>query len=188
MAPAGPKSAFGQLIVQQTPGGSGMVDGSRASLGERLHDVYSPAYSTPTASATRKCGPDPKIETADIYARALGILDRDGPSALTARRLAGELAILTKTLYKRISCREHLIDELGNLWAAKVAVTVHRKGFGSAQCIRPVSTRTMITNEAFGRFVQEFPTIAANLQNPPPVENETDRTRRRHEYDPAPGI
>jgi NAD(P)-dependent dehydrogenase (short-subunit alcohol dehydrogenase family) len=29
----------------------------------------------------------------------------------------------------------------------------------------------MITNEAFGRFVQEFPTIAANLQNPLPVEN-----------------
>jgi NAD(P)-dependent dehydrogenase (short-subunit alcohol dehydrogenase family) len=29
----------------------------------------------------------------------------------------------------------------------------------------------MITNEAFGRFVQELPTIAANLQNPLPVEN-----------------
>jgi NAD(P)-dependent dehydrogenase (short-subunit alcohol dehydrogenase family) len=26
-------------------------------------------------------------------------------------------------------------------------------------------------DEAFGRFVQEFPTIAANLQNPLPVED-----------------
>lgn len=29
----------------------------------------------------------------------------------------------------------------------------------------------MIANEAFGRFVQEFPSIAANLQNPLPVPN-----------------
>jgi SDR family mycofactocin-dependent oxidoreductase len=39
--------------------------------------------------------------------------------------------------------------------------TVHPTGVNSP----------MITNEAFGRFVQEFPTIASNLQNPLPVEN-----------------
>jgi NAD(P)-dependent dehydrogenase (short-subunit alcohol dehydrogenase family) len=36
------------------------------------------------------------------------------------------------------------------------------------------SDRCQLANdhdEAFGRFVQEFPTIAANLQNPLPVEN-----------------
>lgn len=37
--------------------------------------------------------------------------------------------------------------------------TVHPTGVGSP----------MILNEAFGRFVQEFPTIAENLQNPLPV-------------------
>ena len=39
--------------------------------------------------------------------------------------------------------------------------TVHPTGVNSP----------MITNEAFARYVQEFPTIAANLQNPLPVEN-----------------
>jgi SDR family mycofactocin-dependent oxidoreductase len=38
--------------------------------------------------------------------------------------------------------------------------------------VHPTGVNTpMITNEAFGQFVQEFPTIAANLQNPLPVEN-----------------
>jgi NAD(P)-dependent dehydrogenase (short-subunit alcohol dehydrogenase family) len=39
--------------------------------------------------------------------------------------------------------------------------TVHPTGVNSP----------MIANEAFGRFVQEFPTIAENLQNPMPVPN-----------------
>ena len=46
-----------------------------------------------------------------------------------------------------------------------------KKGFGSTRCIRPGVNSPMITNEDFGRFVQEFPTIAANLQNPLLVEN-----------------
>jgi SDR family mycofactocin-dependent oxidoreductase len=38
--------------------------------------------------------------------------------------------------------------------------------------VHPTGVNTpMITNEAFGHFVQEFPTIASNLQNPLPVEN-----------------
>ena len=48
---------------------------------------------------------------------------------------------------------------------------LHRNGFGSTRCIRPGVNSPMITNEDFGRFVQEFPTIAANPQNPLPVEN-----------------
>jgi NAD(P)-dependent dehydrogenase (short-subunit alcohol dehydrogenase family) len=39
--------------------------------------------------------------------------------------------------------------------------TVHPTGVNSP----------MIANEAFGRYVQEFPTIAQNLQNPLPVPN-----------------
>lgn len=56
-----------------------------------------------------------------------------------------------------------LMRAWANAFAAeKIRVnTVHPTGVNSP----------MITNEAFGRFVQEFPVIASNLQNPLPVEN-----------------
>jgi SDR family mycofactocin-dependent oxidoreductase len=62
---------------------------------------------------------------------------------------------------------KHGVVGLMRAWANALAPegirvnTVHPTGVNSP----------MITNEAFGRFVQEFPTIASNLQNPLPVEN-----------------
>jgi SDR family mycofactocin-dependent oxidoreductase len=62
---------------------------------------------------------------------------------------------------------KHGVVGLMRAWANALAPerirvnTVHPTGVNSP----------MIANEAFGRFVQEFPTIAANLQNPLPVEN-----------------
>jgi SDR family mycofactocin-dependent oxidoreductase len=62
---------------------------------------------------------------------------------------------------------KHGVVGLMRAWANALAPerirvnTVHPTGVNSP----------MITNEAFGRFVEEFPSIAANLQNPLPVEN-----------------
>jgi len=62
---------------------------------------------------------------------------------------------------------KHGVVGLMRAWANALAPerirvnTVHPTGVNSP----------MIANEAFGRFVQEFPTIASNLQNPLPVEN-----------------
>jgi NAD(P)-dependent dehydrogenase (short-subunit alcohol dehydrogenase family) len=62
---------------------------------------------------------------------------------------------------------KHGVVGLMRAWANALAPesirvnTVHPTGVNSP----------MITNEAFARYVQEFPTIAANLQNPLPVEN-----------------
>jgi SDR family mycofactocin-dependent oxidoreductase len=62
---------------------------------------------------------------------------------------------------------KHGVVGLMRAWANALAAekirvnTVHPTGVNSP----------MITNEAFGRFVQEFPVIASNLQNPLPVEN-----------------
>ena len=62
---------------------------------------------------------------------------------------------------------KHGVVGLMRAWTNPLALerirvnTVHPTGVNSP----------MITNQAFGRFVQEFPTIAANLQNPLPVEN-----------------
>lgn len=62
---------------------------------------------------------------------------------------------------------KHGVVGLMRAWANALAPegirvnTVHPTGVNSP----------MIGNEAFGRFVQEFPEIAGNLQNPLPVEN-----------------
>lgn len=62
---------------------------------------------------------------------------------------------------------KHGVVGLMRAWANSLAPesirvnTVHPTGVNSP----------MIANEAFGRFVQEFPEIAGNLQNPMPVEN-----------------
>ena len=62
---------------------------------------------------------------------------------------------------------KHGVVGLMRAWTNPLALerirvnTVHPTGVNSP----------MITNQAFGRFVQEFPTIAANLQNPLPAEN-----------------
>lgn len=62
---------------------------------------------------------------------------------------------------------KHGVVGLMRAWANALAAdnirvnTVHPTGVNSP----------MIANEAFGRYVQEFPTIAANLQNPLPVPN-----------------
>jgi len=62
---------------------------------------------------------------------------------------------------------KHGVVGLMRAWANALAAdnirvnTVHPTGVNSP----------MIANEAFGRYVQEFPDIAANLQNPLPVPN-----------------
>jgi SDR family mycofactocin-dependent oxidoreductase len=62
---------------------------------------------------------------------------------------------------------KHGVVGLMRAWARQLAPesirvnTVHPTGVNSP----------MIANEAFGRFVQEFPDIASNLQNPLPVPN-----------------
>jgi NAD(P)-dependent dehydrogenase (short-subunit alcohol dehydrogenase family) len=61
---------------------------------------------------------------------------------------------------------EHGVVGLIWVWANTLAPTRD----SGQRCIWPVSTRHD-HDEAFGRFVQEFPTIAANLQNPLLVEN-----------------
>jgi AcrR family transcriptional regulator len=47
-----------------------------------------------------------------IYDHALELVDREGIDALTFRRLAAELEISTRTLYKRIGSRSTMIREL----------------------------------------------------------------------------
>ncbi|MDH6245767.1 helix-turn-helix domain-containing protein [Mycobacterium sp. OTB74] len=54
----------------------------------------------------------PLIAADVIYDRALELLDAEGADALSARRLATELRISTRTLYQQVGNREQLIRAL----------------------------------------------------------------------------
>jgi AcrR family transcriptional regulator len=64
--------------------------------------------------------PQPSITAAFIYERALELVESQGVDALTVRRLAAELKISTRTLYKRIGSRTRMIGELINLHSARL--------------------------------------------------------------------
>jgi AcrR family transcriptional regulator len=65
-------------------------------------------------------GPQPSISAQFIYEYAVELVAREGVDALTVRRLAAELKISTRTLYKRIGSRTNMIRELINLHAARL--------------------------------------------------------------------
>jgi AcrR family transcriptional regulator len=54
----------------------------------------------------------PLIPVEVIYTRALALLDAEGAGALSARRLAADLRISTRTLYQQVGNREQLIRAL----------------------------------------------------------------------------
>jgi AcrR family transcriptional regulator len=54
----------------------------------------------------------PLIPVEDIYEGALALLDAEGATALTTRRVAAELKISTRTLYQQVGSREQLIRAL----------------------------------------------------------------------------
>jgi AcrR family transcriptional regulator len=56
--------------------------------------------------------PRPLIPVEEIYDRALTLLDSEGAGALSARRLAADLKISTRTLYQQVGTREKLIRAL----------------------------------------------------------------------------
>jgi len=56
--------------------------------------------------------PRPLIPAEAIYERALALLDAEGADALSARRLASDLGISTRTLYEQVGPRETLIRTL----------------------------------------------------------------------------
>jgi AcrR family transcriptional regulator len=56
--------------------------------------------------------PRPLIPVEVIYERALALLDAEGADALSARRLAADLGISTRTLYEQVGPREELIRTL----------------------------------------------------------------------------
>jgi AcrR family transcriptional regulator len=72
-------------------------------------------YSAPGGTARRrsatgtKPSPPPQISAGDVFAYAAGVLDAEGLESVTLRRVAADLKISTRTLYKRIGNHENMI-------------------------------------------------------------------------------
>jgi AcrR family transcriptional regulator len=71
---------------------------------------------------------DARLTRERIFAVALDVLDRDGPSALTMRRLADELGVQAPSLYYHLPSKDALLDGV----AATVMEQVDASGFERA--------------------------------------------------------
>ncbi len=77
----------------------------------------------PASDATDRAGRRTGLERADIVAAALVLVERDGPAALTMRRLATELDVGTPTIYWHIANRDELISEVVRMQSTRLAET-----------------------------------------------------------------
>jgi SDR family mycofactocin-dependent oxidoreductase len=108
------------------------------------------------------------FNTVDVAVPHLRAGGRGGSIVITSSTagLVGGLADGTPGVMGYVASK-HGVVGLMRAWANVLAPenirvnTIHPTGVNSP----------MVANEAFGRFVQEFPTIAGNLQNPLPVPN-----------------
>jgi AcrR family transcriptional regulator len=67
----------------------------------------------------------PLIPVELIYEHALALLDAEGSSALTTRRLAADLKISTRTLYQQVGSREELIRALVSNHFSELTLEFH---------------------------------------------------------------
>lgn len=75
----------------------------------------------PASDATDRAGRRTGLEREDIVAAALVLVERDGPAALTMRRLATELDVGTPTIYWHIANRDELISEVVRMQSSRLA-------------------------------------------------------------------
>lgn len=79
----------------------------------------------PIPSRARR-GPPPSISSLQIYEHTLRVLDEEGQAAITVRRLAHDLAISTRTLYKRIGSQDQLLQNVIELHVARLNPRIAR--------------------------------------------------------------
>ena len=82
-----------------------------------------------TTTAPEGTGRRAGLDRADMVARALALVEADGPAALTMRRLAAELEVTTTTIYWHVGGRDELVTEVVRLQSRR-------------QSTRPVSGAT----------------------------------------------
>ena len=93
-------------LVRAVPGvGTVVAIGSRRAAPPR--DVPRPG-----ASPSRKNGADGTLTPARIVTTALGIADTEGLTAVSMRRVAGELGVATMSLYRHVTDKDDLLTRM----------------------------------------------------------------------------
>ena len=77
----------------------------------------------PASDAADRAGRRTGLEREDIVTAALDLVERDGPAALTMRRLATDLDVGTPTIYWHIANRDELVSEVIRLQSTRLAET-----------------------------------------------------------------
>lgn len=83
---------------------------------------------------SKRRGPRPATSAQSVFERAIDLIRQDGVKNLTARALAADLGISTRTLYKRIGSRANLIHKIATLHCAQFDLMVrpHRNWSSAA--------------------------------------------------------
>ena len=74
-----------------------------------------------STSAIEGTGRRVGLEHADVVTRALELVETEGPSALSMRRLAAELDVTTTTVYWHVGSRDELIEAVVGLHSRRQA-------------------------------------------------------------------
>jgi AcrR family transcriptional regulator len=77
-------------------------------------------------------GPLPGVSAEAICRRALTIVDAEGADALTARRLAADLRISTRTLYDRVGSMECVLRSVARLYLITVEAAMREHAPGES--------------------------------------------------------
>jgi AcrR family transcriptional regulator len=78
----------------------------------------------------------PLIPADDIYEHALALLDREGPDALTTRRVAADLRISTRTLYQQTGSRDELIRAVVARHFSRLKLEFHESDNWQDTCVQ----------------------------------------------------
>lgn len=97
-----------------------------AGLGESAVTAEQTKCGASSRSRSRT-GPPPSITSEAVYDHALRVLDGDGLGSLTIRRLASDLKISTRTLYKRIGGHDQLIRNVVALHLSRLNPPIHHR-------------------------------------------------------------
>jgi len=80
-----------------------------------------PVYDTVTDIVGERNGQAVKLDRGAVVASALDLVLREGPAALTMRRLATELDVATPTIYWHVGSREELVTAVIEAQAERLA-------------------------------------------------------------------
>lgn len=83
-------------------------------------DLVSARRRAPRGPGDPVRGPMPSVSLGRIIEYAMNVVDKEGADALTVRRLAADLKISTRTLYKRIHNRDNLVRSIARLYMVRL--------------------------------------------------------------------